>query len=510
MARKKYLDAEDAENQHHHLSNASKSGQLLHDNTNIKFGPQQKVPLNTNGKNATPSHKKGNKHKNSAAGKTNSDDSFGAVMSQLSTTGLTLREMPGDGNCLFRALADQLEGDSRNHMDHRRAVVDFMKKHRPDFEPFVEDDEPFEKYIQSLAQNGTFAGNDAIVAFARLHDVTVVIHQLDSPAWLIQPSNEASYSPSGREIHIAYHNGDHYNSVRKLGDNSDAPANVKLGLQGHTVCASKTSLQNSGGKTTPPHSTSSLKPQATPFVTEEAPDFKTTEGNVYESLLYGRRDEDYWVKDSSDIERLVAEVMEQTDFCCSDPNLVRETLMEFHFDITSTVDYILSMSYFIMAQPQEDQQPQEVHEVRHSQENRSEGADAVCRAEINDVNKSTPSPTVEPKLESLEPSNQENCNGTISDTITNSGSSMSTATAFQETPVDDNSKTEASPPHSQPSQNQENVGPKSYKVKISTRQKKDLKKKERKREANQRKLGENTNSSTSPVIAPSNLETLSI
>jgi hypothetical protein len=235
MARKKYLDAEDSENQHHHLSNASKAGHtLLHDNTNIKFGQQQKIPLlNTpNGKNVAPSHKKGNKHnKNSPPRKANSDDSFGAVMSQLSATGLTLREMPGDGNCLFRALADQLEGDSRNHMDHRRAVVDFMKKHRPDFEPFVEDDEPFEKYIQGLAQSGTFAGNDAIVAFARLHNVTVVIHQLDSPAWLIQPSNEASYAPSGREIHIAYHNGDHYNSVRKLGDNSDAPANVKLGLQ---------------------------------------------------------------------------------------------------------------------------------------------------------------------------------------------------------------------------------------------------------------------------------------
>jgi OTU domain-containing protein 3 len=86
--------------------------------------------------------------------------------------------------------------------------------------------------VQTLSQAGTFAGNDAIVAFARLHNVTVVIHQLNTPAWLIHPSSaDEEVASNGREVHIAYHNGDHYNSVRKIGDDSDAPSNIKLGLQ---------------------------------------------------------------------------------------------------------------------------------------------------------------------------------------------------------------------------------------------------------------------------------------
>ncbi len=33
---------------------------------------------------------------------------------------------------------------------------------------------------------------------------------------------------TARELHISYHNGDHYSSVRKIGDNLEAPANVKI------------------------------------------------------------------------------------------------------------------------------------------------------------------------------------------------------------------------------------------------------------------------------------------
>ena len=35
--------------------------------------------------------------------------------------------------------------------------------------------------VANLRKLGTYAGNDAIVAFARLHKVIVVIHQLNSP-----------------------------------------------------------------------------------------------------------------------------------------------------------------------------------------------------------------------------------------------------------------------------------------------------------------------------------------
>ena len=69
--------------------------------------------------------------------------------------------------------------------------------------------------VQELAKPGTFGGNDSIVAFARNHGVNVVIHQLNEPRWVISGEE---YSKAGRviELHVSYHNGDHYSSVRSL------------------------------------------------------------------------------------------------------------------------------------------------------------------------------------------------------------------------------------------------------------------------------------------------------
>lgn len=44
--------------------------------------------------------------------------------------------------------------------------------------------------VANLAKPGTFAGNDAIVAFARNNQMNVVIHQLNAPLWQVR--NKAS------------------------------------------------------------------------------------------------------------------------------------------------------------------------------------------------------------------------------------------------------------------------------------------------------------------------------
>ncbi|XP_051844333.1 OTU domain-containing protein 3 [Antechinus flavipes] len=155
------------------------------------------------------------------------EEEFVSFANQLQALGLKLREVPGDGNCLFRALGDQLEGHSRNHLKHRQETVDYMIRQRDDFEPFVEDDIPFEKHVASLAKPGTFAGNDAIVAFARNHQMNVVIHQLNAPLWQIRGTDKANV----RELHIAYRYGEHYDSVRRINDNSEAPAHLQTDFQ---------------------------------------------------------------------------------------------------------------------------------------------------------------------------------------------------------------------------------------------------------------------------------------
>lgn len=149
---------------------------------------------------------------------------FVSFSNQLQALGLKLREVPGDGNCLFRALGDQLEGHSWGHLRLRQETVQYMMSHRQDFEPFVEDDVPFSQHLSNLSQPGTFAGNDAIVAFARSQQVKVVIHQLNMPLWEINGSEKQVC----RELHIAYRYGDHYDSVRRTGDTSESPTQLRV------------------------------------------------------------------------------------------------------------------------------------------------------------------------------------------------------------------------------------------------------------------------------------------
>ena len=129
---------------------------------------------------------------------------------------------------MFRALGDQLHGNPNDHLHHRADVVSYMRQHRDDFEPFVEDDISFDAHLASLAESGTFAGNDSIVAFARKHNLTIVIHQLNKPLWQIHGG--AGGMAGAAEVHISYHNGDHYNSVRRCGDAGNTPSKLRLCL----------------------------------------------------------------------------------------------------------------------------------------------------------------------------------------------------------------------------------------------------------------------------------------
>ena len=66
-------------------------------------------------------------------------------------------------NCLFRALADQMYGNSKCvggfHLKLRREVVEYIRQHRDDFEPFVDEDVTFDRHVELLGQDGTYAGN---------------------------------------------------------------------------------------------------------------------------------------------------------------------------------------------------------------------------------------------------------------------------------------------------------------------------------------------------------------
>eukprot|EP00058_Branchiostoma_floridae_P028498 XP_002613989.1 hypothetical protein BRAFLDRAFT_67430 [Branchiostoma floridae] len=121
------------------------------------------------------------------------------------------------------------------------------------------------------------------------------------------------------ELHISYHNGDHYCSVRRIADNSDRPANVKIAP--------------GAGEERGRHKQNDLQTNRHnyhtdyPIISDYGGDFTAEELS-------------YLSEDRTDMEEFV---MNSTG--CQDLRLIRETLEDHHYDLESTVDFITQIMF---------------------------------------------------------------------------------------------------------------------------------------------------------------------
>ena len=66
-----------------------------------------------------------------------------------------IKDVAGDGNCLFRAVSDQIEGTPEKYDSIRQRCVTFIEQNPDDFAPFIEDDVTFDKVSSSRVLNNT-------------------------------------------------------------------------------------------------------------------------------------------------------------------------------------------------------------------------------------------------------------------------------------------------------------------------------------------------------------------
>ncbi|KIZ06508.1 OTU domain-containing protein 3 [Monoraphidium neglectum] len=152
---------------------------------------------------------------------------------ELAAVGLRVAKITADGNCLFRAVGDQTEGDEGRHTDLRQRACDLMVERREEFEPFVEDDQGFETYIKRMRKDGVWGGHMELQALSLLMGANVYVYQEGQPRWTVR--NHPDHAPS---IHLSYHGGEHYNSVRLLDDYTRGPPRtITLGAGGATAAA---------------------------------------------------------------------------------------------------------------------------------------------------------------------------------------------------------------------------------------------------------------------------------
>ncbi|CAI0406149.1 unnamed protein product [Linum tenue] len=147
---------------------------------------------------------------------------------QLDGLGLKIIQVTADGNCFFsglllvvyRSLADQLDGNEEEHGKYRSMIVQYIRENRELFEPFLEDDVPFDEYCQQMEKDGTWAGHMELQAASLVTNSNICIHRNMSPRWYIQNFDQRG----ARMIHLSYHDEEHYNSLRSKEDLCDGPA----------------------------------------------------------------------------------------------------------------------------------------------------------------------------------------------------------------------------------------------------------------------------------------------
>lgn len=122
--------------------------------------------------------------------------------------GLEMQRMAEDGNCLFRAVADQVYGDAEMHGETRQLCIDYMEKERDHFSQFVT--ESFSAYCKRKRRDRVFGNDLEIQAMAEMYNRPIHIFCYGSePKNIFQGNYETDLPP----IRLSYHRNNHYNSL---------------------------------------------------------------------------------------------------------------------------------------------------------------------------------------------------------------------------------------------------------------------------------------------------------
>ena len=118
--------------------------------------------------------------------------------------GLSVKVVPGDGNCLYSSFAQGLavatgKESVLHHLQLRAEVVQHFLKHADSYSAIWDREMPdgtegdsFEAYVEAIATPGTWSGLLEIRALARMYDcrITIVPRALTEPVFTVKPAQK--------------------------------------------------------------------------------------------------------------------------------------------------------------------------------------------------------------------------------------------------------------------------------------------------------------------------------
>lgn len=139
-----------------------------------------------------------------------------AYTAALTAQGLTVKPVAGDGNCLFRAAADQLYGDEAAHPAVRAAATDLMTFDAAWFAGFVAGD--IDEYVGDMRKPGTWGDDPEIQCiadvYARPVEVWGYAEETGARRLRVFASSRAPKAGGAPPIRLSFFLGGHFDSVR--------------------------------------------------------------------------------------------------------------------------------------------------------------------------------------------------------------------------------------------------------------------------------------------------------
>jgi len=133
---------------------------------------------------------------------------------------LFIKDVKGDGNCLFRSISDQIYGTEEFHEIIREKCMDYLLIEREFFEQFIEGGkEEFENYIIMKRKNGVWGDDIELQAISEIYKRPIEIYSNSIKPLKTFHENQKSFSRCENEdeiilpIRLSYHGKNHYNSI---------------------------------------------------------------------------------------------------------------------------------------------------------------------------------------------------------------------------------------------------------------------------------------------------------
>ena len=84
--------------------------------------------------------------------------------------------MADDGNCMFRAVADQIAGDEEKYAVFRKNCIKYILENKDDYIPFMEEGVTIDQYCKKMGKDCVWGGNIEMNALGKHYKFNAIIH----------------------------------------------------------------------------------------------------------------------------------------------------------------------------------------------------------------------------------------------------------------------------------------------------------------------------------------------